>query len=166
LNQKKGCCTFKAIVQKLDSLTDFNPNREFCRLVGPRLPELPHHEIEIFCLSTGFLKNYIVDFHLSSENARPFVCYPLRIPTEAEAVRIFVAWSLSSVAAITEGVDLNTLMSECGGNLTLLETKAAEVFGILVKGNQTTTLWTIWPSKPKYLIIKSGTDCATLIVKL
>ncbi|MEK7621966.1 MAG: hypothetical protein AAB415_02190 [Patescibacteria group bacterium] len=106
---------------------------EFYQKWGGSIPGLPHQEIEIVEPGEEFFKSNKLHIHRSTKTGTPFVCYPKRLETLLDAVRMFRTWCLGSVATIVEGVDLNTIYTqECGDNAERMEKILRERYGIHV----------------------------------
>ncbi len=131
VQSRHGSHQFEAEIHEHANLADFHLDPEtFYREWGSKVPELPHHEIEIVVPGSDFFSTRVLHMHRSRKSEALFVCFPHRIATIEAAGRIFRTWCLGSVATIVEDVDLNTLYAECG---VRLEVVVGERYGIMIQ---------------------------------
>ncbi len=131
VQSKAGLYTFAALIHAPTEVVRFYLHpRHFYLKWGNEIPEMPHHELEIVEPKAEFFEQHKLHVHRSERNGNWFVCYPRRVATVSEAVRIFQTWCLGSVVTIVEQVDLNTLYSEVGSDPRVLERLVEERYGI------------------------------------
>ncbi|MEK7552163.1 MAG: hypothetical protein AAB534_01980 [Patescibacteria group bacterium] len=134
VTSKSGLQVFSAIFHTPVAPEEFHMDpTEFYLEWGKSIPAIPHHEIEITSPEDNFLRQHGLHIHASRKTGKPFICYPKRMETTSEALRVFRTWCLGSVATIVEEIDLNTIHSqECGGDAEKMERVLHERYGIFV----------------------------------
>ena len=70
------------------------------------LPGAMHHEIEILGIKFMEFDNPVLfHFHDSIEGKRPFVCYPLPMPTIENVMEVLKIWCLGTALSMKWGFD-------------------------------------------------------------
>jgi hypothetical protein len=136
ITSRKSEFTFSVLVHAHTNPEDFHLDPvAFYTKWGKTIPQLPHHEIEIKEPPPEFFDGKGLHVHHSRKNpGYLFVCYPQRIASEADALRIFRTWCLGSVATLAEKVDLNTIFAECRNDAARMEQVLSERYNIAIVG--------------------------------
>ncbi len=133
VSSREGQYSFQAHIHELGDPDQFHLDPDSFYLEwGKKVPEVPHHEVEIIEPAADFFERHPAHVHKSRINSNLFVCYPLRIETPEKAKRIFRTWCLGTVSGIVEGVDLNTVFAECNSDTQLVESVLGERYGIVI----------------------------------
>jgi hypothetical protein len=79
--------------------------RDFYNNYG-KLPGAMHHEIEILDMNFKKFSNPVIfHYHNSIVENKPFVCYPLPIPTLDDVARVLKIWCLGTTLSMIWGFD-------------------------------------------------------------
>lgn len=135
IRSRKGQHPFRAQIHKAVQCPDLHLEPfDFYEKHGGSVPEFPHYEIELVEPRGEFFQQHALHIHRSRCADAPFVCYPLRIATIDDALRVFRTWCLGSVSAIAEQVDLNTIFAEAGNNSERMAQLLCERYEIYEEG--------------------------------
>ena len=112
VNSRHVTFRFEAILHVCQSQDDFHLSQaDFYQKYGKKIPKGIHYEIEIIEEKTTFAERYVLNTFNSEKTAKPFVRYPLHIPTPEKALEIFKVWCVVAVGIITESAEINSIFS-------------------------------------------------------
>jgi len=133
VGSRNGQYTFSAHIHELKDSKQFHLDpSSFYLEWGKKVPDVPHHEVEILEPGADFFERHLAHVHKSRITGNLFMCYPLRIETPEKAEELFRTWCLGTVSGIVESVDLNTIFAECESDPEKVEQILQERYGITI----------------------------------
>jgi len=97
---------FNSVIHTAKSAGDLLLDRDFYIQNGPGLPECEHHELE---LTDERIWNHrfhpLIHFRTSKLNGRKFICFPSRISSIKDVIKIFITWTVGTTFTMTHGRD-------------------------------------------------------------